>query len=207
MFTKHSVLSTYLSYTLGCFLGFLRSLLLIHENKHQMGERDMHLPSLQSWEMGVTSHSWCQMCGRLQWGHAAMPFIPGTLLSMMERDTEPRVEIIITKIVLVSLQIPSSLPEVFVRRWVSDLPLSAQRSWSFRCPSCRSWYSLRGMLWSWICWLDDWYAMRHAMIIKPSAFLQLLTNRTSKNQFPLWLQFWSLLWISSGCCIFSHYDS
>ena len=45
-----------------------------------------------------------------------MPFIPGTLLSMMERDTEPRVEIIITKIVLVSLQIPSSLPEVFVRR-------------------------------------------------------------------------------------------
>ena len=123
-------------------------------------------------------------------------------------ESEPRVEIIIQKIVLVSLQIPSSLPEVLVRRWVSDLPLSAQRSWSFRCPSCRSWYSLRGMLWSWICWLDDWYAMGHAMIIKPSTFLQLLTNRTSKNQFPSsWLQFWSDLWISSGCCIFSHYDS
>lgn len=64
------------------------------------------------------------------------------------------------KIVLVSLQIPPSLPEVSVRRWVSDLPLSSQRSWSFRWPSRRSWYSLRGIYWK-PDMLDGWYAMTH----------------------------------------------
>lgn len=99
------------------------------------------------------------MCGRFQWGHASMPLMR---LYFQWWDTYWNWKTCWNqrKIVLVSLQIPPSLPEVSVRRWVSDLPLSSQRSWSFRWPSRRSWYSLRGIYWK-PDMLDGWYAMTH----------------------------------------------